>query len=181
LENFRRWEMYWMCRCCVCKERGILGAAGGGEGGLLPASVLLAWRAWVLLANTREKWSTKAVCLIILEFSPCGLLRNTFYPGFPSAVRATAARCKLAPLCAAQACPQKVEAHQENRTKESKRKSKRKNQGKNQGKDKRNPIVPTPRLRMPRRRVWGETVVVPLRYPAPRPPPSFRLPAPCAP
>jgi hypothetical protein len=46
-----------MCRCCVCRERGILGATGGGEGGLLPAWVLLAWRWWVLLAVTREKWS----------------------------------------------------------------------------------------------------------------------------
>jgi hypothetical protein len=40
------------CVDVVYVERGILGAVGSGEGGLLPA-----WRGWVLLAITREKWS----------------------------------------------------------------------------------------------------------------------------
>jgi len=34
-------------------------------------------------------------CLIILAFSLSRLWRRTFYPFFPSAVRAVAARCKL--------------------------------------------------------------------------------------
>jgi hypothetical protein len=36
------------------RERGILGAAGGGEGGLLPAWVLLAWRGWVVYPRQQK-------------------------------------------------------------------------------------------------------------------------------
>ena len=84
--------------------------------------------------------------LIVLAFSLSRLWRRTFYPFFPSTVRAVAARCKL-PLPPAQTCPKKMKCAPRKSHRKGKDRTRVRDRGKETKEKATRPL--SPRLRMP--------------------------------